>query len=232
MLVVCTFLWGDKYSPAYVERLAAGVRRNLRQPHRFLCMTERERSVTFSEGIERHAIKDPELIGRGCFPRLRLFDGGWQKNRDIGPDDRIVSVDIDNVVVGSLDAVFERSENFVILQGVNSSNPCPFNASVFMLKPGTNEHVWQDFSLEAAAKVPFDSFPDDQAWLAEMIPGAGAWTPEADGVYAFQKPGWPKGENIPTNARLVCFPGHRDPSKFLRLDWVHDNWIGPKEKAA
>jgi hypothetical protein len=233
MLVVCTFLWGSKYDPAYVERLAAGVRRNLKQPHRFLCMTERERNATFSDGVERHAVKDPHLIGRGCFPRLRLWDGGWQKNRGIGDGDRVASVDLDNVVVGPLDALFERPEDFVILQGVNASNPNPYNASMFMLRPGTNMHVWQDFSPEAAAKVPHDSFPDDQAWLAEMVPGAGAWGPK-DGVYAFAKPGWPKGENLPTNARVVCFPGHRDPAKFTRLGWVRDNWGGPiqQERAA
>jgi len=229
MLAVCCFLWGEKYSAAYVERLAAGVRRNLKQPHRFLCMTERYRNVSFSEGIERHAIKRPELADRSCFCRLQLFDTGWQRNRELG--DRIVSIDLDNVIVGSLDALLDRREDFVILQGVNSSNPCPYNCSMFMLRAGSNGHVWQEFSVEEASKVPFDSFPDDQAWLAEMIPSAGAWGPQ-DGVYAFEKPGWPKGHDLPSNARVVAFPGHRDPSKYTRLDWVRSNWIDLTQETA
>ena len=40
-LVVCTWLWGKKYSPIYVERLHAGLRKHLKQPFRFMCMTER-----------------------------------------------------------------------------------------------------------------------------------------------------------------------------------------------
>lgn len=221
MLAVCTFLWGDKYSPEYVERLAAGVRRWLKQPHRFLCMTERERDVHFSDGIERHAIKDRNLIGRDCFCRLRLFDPGWQKNRRI--DGNVVSIDLDNVIVGPLDELFERPESLVILQGVNAVNPCPFNASIFMLKAGTNEHVWTAFSREAAQEIEYHEFPDDQGWLAEMVPNAGAWGPN-DGVYALAKPGWPKGLNLPTNARIVAFPGGRDPNQFTRLDWVRSNW--------
>ncbi len=231
MLAICTFLWGDKYSLDYVERLAAGVRRHLKQPHRFLCMTERGRDVAFSEAIERHAIKDPELMGRGCYPRLRLFDPGWQARREFSSGERIVSIDLDNVVVGELDPLFDRLDDFVVLQGVNASNPCPFNASIFMLRAGTNAKVWTDFSVEAAGKVPFDSFPDDQGWMHAKIKHPGAWGPK-DGVYAFSKPGWPPGENLPNNARIVAFPGKRDPSQFTRLNWVADNWLLPKKEAA
>ena len=31
---------------------------------------------------------------------------------------------------------------------------------------------------------------------------------------------------VPEGARIVAFPGHRDPSKYQHLSWVRDNWRG------
>jgi len=45
-----------------------------------------------------------------------------------------------------------------------------------------------------------------------------------DGVYAFKKRNWPKGDALPSNARVVAFPGFRDPSQFGHLDWVAQHW--------
>lgn len=39
LTVVCV-RWGDKYGPEYVERLASGVRRNLRRHYNFVCFTD------------------------------------------------------------------------------------------------------------------------------------------------------------------------------------------------
>src|SRR5215471_12145415 len=131
VLTVCTWLWGNKYSLADVWRLKRGVLRHLEQAHRFLVMTERERDPFSLLGVERHAIKDPELTGiAGCFCRLRMFDYGWQQNRGI--DDRLVCIDLDAIMTGPLDVLFDRPESFVILAGANSVNPCPFNGSVMM----------------------------------------------------------------------------------------------------
>jgi uncharacterized protein YbdZ (MbtH family) len=55
------------------------------------------------------------------------------------------------------------------------------------------------------------------------MPDAGAYT-GADGVYAFQKKSWPRGEALPKNARIVAFPGYRDPVGFQHLDWVKAHW--------
>jgi hypothetical protein len=83
--------------------------------------------------------------------------------------------------------------------------------------------VWSDFSLEAAAKVPHAEFPDDQAWFEAKMPDAGALGAE-EGVFAFQKRNWPRGDALPKGARIVAFPGWRDPSKFTQLEWVKEHW--------
>jgi hypothetical protein len=210
-LVIVTWQWGSKYDPSYAERLRAGVARHLKQDHRFLVIVQTFREDQYLTEI------------RGCFARLRMFDPAWQAHQGIAEGDRLVCMDLDMIITGPLDPLFDRPEPFVILQKVNAANPCPFNGSLWMLRGGYRPDVWRDFSIEAAAGISFHEFPDDQAWLAGKIPDAGAWTGE-HGVYAFGKRGWPGGDNLPANAAVVAFPGYRDPSQFTHLPWVKKHW--------
>ena len=207
-LTIVTWAWGTKYPRHYIDRLRAGVHRNMRGAYRFIVATPQPEDSPLTEVP-------------GCFARLRMFDPAWQDG--IGADDRIVCLDLDMVVTGALDDLFDRPEPFVILQGVNSANPNPYNGSIWMLRKGYRPDVWADFSLKAAAAVPFYAFPDDQAWFHHKIPDAGAFGPKT-GCYGFQKPGWPRGDALPANARLVAFFGKRDPVQFTHLDWVRRHW--------
>lgn len=229
MLTICTFLWGVKYGPQDVIKLARGVARHLKQPHNFICIAdERNRTSALAHEVELHPLRDPDLCSvKGCFARLRLFDPEFQRGLlDKAADGRIGCMDLDCVVTGPLDPLFNRPEKFVILQGANAVNPCPFNGSLWMLRKDAHPEVWSDFSLDEAAKIPFHEFPDDQGWFWQKIPNAAGWNvgPQS-GVYAFQKPQWPDGSiDLPDDARLVVFPGWRAPSKYTHLEWVKQNW--------
>lgn len=208
-LLIAAWSWGTKYSHHYVMRLQAGIQRNLRAAYQFR--------------IIRATADDAPFLD-GCFIRLKMFDPRWQKAQGIPQGVRIVCMDLDTVITGPLDPLFEREEDFVILQGVNAANPCPYNGSLWMLRAGYRPDVWLDFSLKAARQVPHYRFPDDQAWLAHKLPGAAAYTPHGDGVYGFQKPGWTTGDELPENARIVAFFGSRDPAQFTNLAWVREHW--------
>lgn len=222
VLTISTWLWGDKYPPEHVERLHASLRRNLKKPFRFLCVTDRK--APFSTGIEVTPIPDLDLTKvKGCFARLRMFDPAWQHK--VGVTDYLACVDLDVVITRNCDDVFERTEDFLILQGANSTNPCPYNGSLMMLRKGAHPEVWRDFSLDAASIIPFFSFPDDQGWIAHKIEKAAGWKAGGpEGVYAFQKPGWPQGYDLPANAKMVVFPGWRSPEKFKHLPWIKEHW--------
>lgn len=221
MLTVVTWWWGDKYDSSYVIKVANGFRRYLTTPHRFLCITDKK-DVRLS-GVEMRPIIDTELLKvPGCFARLRMFDPEWQMANGI--DDRLVCVDLDVVVTEQLDRLFDREETFVILQGANSFNPCPYNGSLWMLKAGCHREIWDDFSLEAASKIKFHEFPDDQGWFWHKMPGAAGWFVALSGIWSFRKRGWPQYDRLPSNARLVCFPGSNDPSKYKNLPWIQKYW--------
>ncbi len=188
-------------------------------------MTERDRIANFTTGIERHAVKDPELTTvKGCFVRLRMFDQGWQHNRQI--DDRLVCLDLDVVITGPLDALFDRPESLLVLGGANASNPCPYNCSVMMLRRDAYPELWTDFDVNKIETIPHFEFPDDQGWLWHRLPNLPTWrVGKSSGIYAFQKPGWPTGNNLPEGARIVSFIGWRDPQAFLDLQWVKQHWV-------
>ena len=209
MLTVVTWIWGDKYSFEYAHRLHRGLRRNLRQDFDFEVLTPLP--------------EDAELVGRGCFCRLRMFDPGWQEEMLIR--DRLVCLDLDVVITGPLDELFDRPESLVILRGANAKNPNPFNCSALMLRAGAHPEIWRDFSLERAEKIPRHDWADDQGWLWHKVPDAAGWQCGAEsGIYAFRKPGWPSDDRLPRDARIVAFPGARDPSQFEHLDWVREHW--------
>lgn len=227
MIHVVAFMWGQKYGVEYVDRLAAGLRRQMRHRFRFVVVAENPETRRLKVQTIPIPKQDmPLLTVPGCFARLRLFDPVWQEQNHFYEGDKILSLDLDLIITGSLRPLLEQigDATFKILQDVNTSNPCPYNGSVWMLRAGTHRNVWYDFSLAAARKVPFFEFPDDQGWFAAKIPDAGAWTAKS-GVYAFQKRGWPLGNELPPNAAIVAFPGSRDPSKFTHLPWVQKHWL-------
>jgi len=225
-LTVVTYLWGARYSVDYVNRLGEGLRRHMDVPYRFVCLTDYAR--TFGGTVDyQDRIRDLELTKiRGCFTRLRLFDPQYQRSIGIAPGDRVLVLDLDLVIVGKLSPLVLRPEPFIILQGVNNPrHPCPYTGSVWATMGGLRPDVWWDFSLEAAAMLPKYEFSDDQGWMHHKMPNAGAYT-DRDGVYAFGKGPWPKGHDLPPNARIVAFPGSKDPKLFTHLPWLKNAWLG------
>lgn len=232
MLVISTWLWGSKFCADDVVKLAAGVKRHLKQPHRFLCIGDDIRRLPRDMGATVIWADDVPLTEqKGCYARLRMFDPAWQ--RYLGIEDRVVNIDLDTIITGPLDPLFDRPEPFVIMQKGNASNPCPFNGALMMIRSGAHPEVWSDFSVEAASKVAFYEFPDDQGWIWHKMPNAAGWKcgPES-GVYVFRKPGWPSfdrkmargGDELPEGARLVTFSGGRSPLKYKSLPWVQEHW--------
>lgn len=228
-LTVVTWLYGQKWGEDYVDRLFDGLRRNTRRPIRCALITDRDfassADITVRFGAEDTALAQH----KGCLIRLRLFDRAMQERLGIAPGERIINIDVDAVITGEIDSLFDRGGEFTIMQGFNQTNPCPFNGSLWIFRADERHDVWEDFSIEAARRVPFHAFPDDQAWLHHKFPKAAAFTAK-DGVYAFKKITWPpvsRGikHGLPDNARIVAFPG-RDPKQYQWLGWVRKHWGG------
>jgi hypothetical protein len=224
-LFISTWLWGTKWPPVYAERLFAGIKRNLREDYRSVLITDQPGDGGADLVCRIGDLERPYLNRLGCLARIGMFDRLWQKRLRMKPGDRVVCIDIDAVITGNLDPLFqERGDSFRIMQGFNSTNPCPFNGSLWMFRAGERHDVWDDFGPDAHRKfnVPIHAIADDQGWLHHKFPDAASYTP-ADGVYAFKKKTWPGGKGLPDGARIVAFPG-RNPNDHADREWIKDNW--------
>jgi hypothetical protein len=222
-LTITTWLWGNKYGIDDVVKLRAGLERHLKQPFDFVLVTSE--AIPPLKGVRQVPISDRGLtLTKGCFARLRMFDPLWQEQNNL--KGRIVCLDLDTILTGPLDPVFDRPESFVILHGANSLNPCKFCGALQLLRAGAHPEIWSTFGLEAASRVPFHDFPDDQGWLWHSLPDAAGWRAGENGVYAFCKPGWHGGyaAPLPKDARLVTFNGWRSPARFHSLPWIREHW--------
>ena len=107
--------WGTKFSPEYVNLLAAMVRKNLTVPHRFVCFTENAEGL--DSRIEVRPLPEMNLDAR-------LPERGWRKLTVFQDrlDDLVgqaLFIDLDVLIWDNLDCFFELDGAFRIIQDWN-----------------------------------------------------------------------------------------------------------------
>jgi len=213
------------------------IERNLTIPHRFVLLTDRMKS-RYDKLIEPVKLWDDWRTLRReewreefpqCLVRLKAFSP--EMSSILG--ERFVSIDLDCVVTGNLDAILSRTESFLIcrraaIRPEDIDNP--YQASMWMMDTGARAHVWTQFrgakTLDALADKPLAKYylATDQGWILYALgPDEAGWT-GGDGVY-----GWPWlkanecADPLPDNARIVFFQGNRKPWNFEdneRPEWI------------
>ena len=92
--VVCVW-WGNKFSIDYVYNLKAMVERNVSEPVRFVCYSDRN-----IPGVETVRLKPG-------------FNGWWNKLQMFDPKlhvaDHVVYFDLDTLITGNIDFLFENN---------------------------------------------------------------------------------------------------------------------------
>lgn len=167
--IIC-YKWGDRYSSDEVNILRASVRRNLSVPHRFFCLTDDPTGL--APDIETAPLSELGRIGNG--PKIYTFSEGFL---GLGPKDYVVSLDIDIVIVGSLDFLADRPElDFVIARHRASRTRSRGHGAVYRLRVGSMAHIWNDFVADVqgwSAKLPGknDNPFSEQRWLEHQFNG-------------------------------------------------------------
>lgn len=195
LTVVC-LKWGDRYGPEYVNILKAMVERNLHIPHRFLCVTDDP------EGVEAETVplEDDLPIWWGKV--------GFFKKRPYGITGRILYLDLDVVIVDSIDEIACFNSRFGIIDDWNLPG---YNSSVFVLDSGSQKRVWTKFSRDV-----MDKYPGDQDWITQK--GNADTFPEG-WCTSFRKHGLDK-----PRGKVVCFHGLPKPKECG--GWVSRYWHG------
>lgn len=205
MITILTFLWKGWrpiYNYTHVNAWARMIRDNCSLPHKLVCITDDMHGIDQCETYPLWKFPDiSQKKPQNSYRRLKLFDP--QIGRKFG--DRIISMDLDSVALLDI-APLISAHDFRAVQGVGA----PLNGSMFMLKVGTNRHVWDRFDVNKSPLLIEEHRHNgrrisgsDQAWMSMQLPNAATWT-EKDGIYQYSKLA---GTPTPKDARIVFFAG-------------------------
>lgn len=236
-LHVVTWLWkqkgyhkGAEFTPFHVDVLRRQVARNLTTPHDFTCFTDSDPALFTTDVIVRPLPKLPRLAtwvprispGRpNCYVRLWLT--GPEAEQLFGTDSRVVTLDLDLVVTGELDSLYNRDEDFVIVRDWMHKLD-GYNGSMWMVRQGSARmrSLWDQITSKTGGptKRPYTGRGSDQAVLGALLPGAPTWT-KADGVYSYKFDGLQRARSLPSGARVVIFHGRPSPwAEAAKVGWI------------
>lgn len=218
MRTVACIKWGKVYPADYVNRLYRGVMRNISQPARFIAFTDD--ATGLEPGIEVRAI-----------PPIRLPDnlrpGPWRKlalwSRDIGIDGDVLFLDLDVVVTGSLDALFEYEPGKLCILRNWTQSDGTGNTSVFRFRAGSEPHLVDEFEADSV-RMSYH-YDNEQIYVTREAKTPIAYWP-ADWCPSFKfnlLPRWPmnwwRAAPLPAGTRIVVFTGNPRPHDAVRGVW-------------
>lgn len=198
MTVCCVLAEGpvSGYSPEYVVRLERMVRRHLARPFRFVCLTDGTRGTVPCETITIPRIDEevPDAT-KGIWQKLQVF------NRAHGFTGRMLYLDLDTLVVASLDPIVDCDAPFALTEDAMVEERRHitsdrygrllvrrFNSSVMVWDAGRSETagLYDAWSVDVALE-----YSTDQDWIGNNCPGALglplAWFPRISQA----RPPWP-----------------------------------------
>lgn len=240
LTVVC---WKWKPAPGYrsqfnsthVNVFANMARRHYHKPVEVVCVTDDAEGITNCDRIiplwnDFAALRSPH-DGNGpvkrpaCYRRLKMFAadaGQW-----LG--ERILSLDLDTVIVGPLDKLLDRREDFVAW---GDTNPLTYyNGGMILFTAGARPQLWDDFRADPDGCIlkakQARHHGSDQAWISYCLGPKEAKFTRMDGVYSYRNHIRVRPmHSLPSDARLVSFHGNFDPwaAEPQRIQWVRDNW--------
>jgi len=225
LTVVC-FYWHDdkakcrriyEYKPKHVFILKQMVEKHLTAPYDFVCVTDTPEE--FNGEINTVLLDKTTFVPGTRYMKLML----WR--HDIGNiiGERMLYLDLDCVITGSLDPIVDRQADVVLWRNPNFQGPSKrrarYNTSIMLITAGARPQLYEDFDPQKHPKRLRKIWGGtDQAWISHKLSWEDEdyWT-DADGVYGAGRLARNKrrdkgvGTKLPDDARIVFFPGSRIP---------------------
>lgn len=228
MITIVTWLWkGNRaYQPSHVNVLASMFRRHLSIDHRFVCISDV--SEGFDSPIEVMPIPtSAEQLGQlrtpegkhfpSCYRRLWMFS---REAECLGG--RVLLIDIDAVVTGNIDHLFDAKDSFVGWRPeARWGTGNRLAGGMYLLTPGSRSDVFERFKgARSITEARIRGYRgSDQAWISYQLGRNAVVWPKQSGIYSvrdFQG-------DLPSDACVVHFNGKAKPWDS-KSGWVLEHW--------
>lgn len=215
--IIC-IKWGTKYGADYANKLYGMVSRNITPPFRFVCFTDDTTDVR-SE-IECQELPPLDIImptnTMGKWPKSRLWG---EKLGDL--TGAVLFLDLDVIVVDSLDPFFEYGKPDDIVLSYNPSNPLERlgQTSCFRFQVGSLISLQEKFKADPQGIA--DKYRFEQRFVTRNAPGGVKLFPKAWVAHFRRKCRQPfplnyfKTPKIPKGASIIIFPGDLNPTDAI-----------------
>jgi hypothetical protein len=228
----------SRYVADHVNAMAGMLDRFVKAPHRIICVTDDPDNVK----VETYPLWDDcsklkNVSGHhlpSCYRRLKLFDEKTQQSLGIAKGGRIVSIDLDTVILESMEALLKRQQMFVGWAVPGTRHQKVFNGSMWMFTAGDElQWMWDTFKPERSPQLALQAgfYGSDQGYISHQLVYSqlcGSWTSQ-DGVLSYTRD-IRAARILPKHARVVMFHGKRKPwdpivkkeSKWIERYWNHN----------
>ena len=227
MITVTAVMWGDKFELEYLTNLRSMIERNTTVDHKFVVMTDKPK-----KGFEYRILK-PGF--HGWWNKLQIFD----TYHNLG--DRCFYFDLDTLITGNLDWLFENKDDFIGIEDVGSVNSHQphlkgrLQSAIMGWDKMTGASIWNEFILRKDWAMR--SFRGDGEYLNHAVPKYDKRLiqkiyPDKLKSYKYQV----EKKGLDENTSIVCFHGRpsiiqaqteiveTSMGKHYPQEWIKDYW--------
>ena len=218
--VVC-FLWDgvrwdveahDGY--LYVNKLYRAVQKHLSIPHRFICMTNLDKT-RFDSGIEILPLNAPSW--KGCLPKVCMFDPA------LGLTGRVFSLDIDIIITGSLDEMAQCESEMIVRSSFKFPELLDGDIVGFKVSDEIAKKVWSPLKDDPALAEEITG-GRERYWYRHIFgKNMDRYQTEYPNQLVSYKRHMRGSKVVPKNVRIVSCHGRPRPHE-LRVGWALKNW--------
>lgn len=224
MLTVVCWRWGTLFDPVYVYRLQSMLQRHLHLEHQLVCVTDNPEALP--------DIPTLPITEFANAPRCRRRMA--QYSRDFPLSGRLLSIDLDVVIVDDITPLVRRKEP-VVMWRVGYADV--YSGSFVLWDAGALHGAYEAYarSPERYPRRLGGAVPSDQAMLNAYLPKTkfGSWS-DADGFVPYfgrrYERHWrhglsPRNPQLPPGTRVVVL-GSDDKAVLERgaYPWVTEHW--------
>jgi hypothetical protein len=226
--IVC-MKWGAAYGAEYVNRLYRMIERNITGPFRLVCLTDDDAGI---------------IDAVDCFPCPTIdapppYDNRpWRKvslwgERVADLEGEVLFLDLDLVIVDSLDPFFDYGEGFCVIYNWTQPGLKVGNTSVYRFTVGSRTELLERFTADPMKVIK--TFGNSQTYVTRNVGDVTFW-PDAwcKSFKVHCIPRWPlnwlQTPRLPEGARVIAFTGTPNPPDAIAGEWPAKQGAGWHKK--